>query len=114
MLVFYDAQSFETPRIKITVSLHQVPYFFWVVTLHSPLKPPPKNHGVTATSAQVLLGSDSLKCQHNNRTHRPGQKLPPPGKYYIYFQMGGKTAHAAQCSKSRVLTKAIYFILEIE
>ena len=49
-----SAQSFETPTKKI--------------------------YGVSAPSAQILLGSDSLKCQHNNRNHRPGQKPPPPGK----------------------------------
>ena len=82
-----------------------------MVTLHSPLKLPKNNHGVTVTSDQVLLGSDSLKCQHKNRTNRPGQKLPPPGKNYLCFQMGGETAHAAQCFNSRAFTQVIGFIL---
>ena len=63
VLVFGSAQSFETTP-KETVSLHQVPIF--------------------------LLGSDSLKCQHKNRSHIPGQKVPPSRKEYIFFQMGGK------------------------
>ena len=82
--------------------------------MHSTLDPLQKNHGVTAPSAHIFLGSDSLKCQHKKRTHRPVQKLPPPGKEYLCFIMGGKTSHAAQCSMSRSLTKVIYLILDIE
>ena len=44
----------------------------------------------------------------------PGQKLLPPGKYYICFQIGEKTTHAAQCHKTYALTKVIDFIMEIE
>ena len=71
----------------------------WVMTVHSPFKLTQNNHGVIAPSAQILLGFDSLKCQHKSRTHRPGQKLPPPGKEYLYFKMVGKTAHDSECSK---------------
>ena len=67
------AQSFETPREN--------------------------NHSVTEPSAQVFLGSDSLRCQHNKITYRQGQKLPPPRKYYLCFQMDGKSAHVAQCAE---------------
>ena len=48
-----------------------------------------------------------------NRSHRLGQKLPPHGKYYLCFQIYGKTAHAAQCYKPRALNKAIGLILKI-
>ena len=72
---------------------------------------PPKNHSVTTSSAQVLLGTDSLQYKHNNITHSPGQKLPPPGKYYLCFQIGGKIAHAVQCAKSRSLNKVIDSII---
>ena len=106
--VVWDYQS-----KTIIVSLHQVPWFFWVMTMHSPLKLPKKN-SVNAPSAQIFLGSDSLKCQHKNRSHRQGQKLPPPGKQYLCLKMYGETAHDAQCSKSHLLTKVIDLILEIE
>ena len=46
-----------------------------------------KNHNVTVPSTYILLGYDALQCQHRNRTHRSGQKLPPPGKGYLCFQM---------------------------
>ena len=62
--------------------------------------PPETKHSVTEPGAQILLVSDSLTCQHKNRIHRPCQKLPPPVKEYLFFQMGGKLAHYAQCYKS--------------
>ena len=46
----------------------------------SRLKSPDKNHSVTAPSEQVFLGYDSMQYKHNNKTHRPGQKLPTPVK----------------------------------
>ena len=82
--------------------------------MFSPLKLLKQNHNVNASSAQILSGSDSLQCQKINITHRPVQKLPPPIKQYLYFQMDGKTAHIEQCSKSCELTKLIDLILEIE
>ena len=82
--------------------------------MQSPLNPQKNNHGVTAQSAQILLGSDLLKFQQKNRNHRQGQKLTPPLKEYLCFQMGGKTAHATQCYKSRALTKVIDLFLDIE
>ena len=50
--------------------------------------------------------SDSLQCQHKNRTHSPAQKPPPIGKGF-FFQVYGKTAHATQCSKLRALPKGV-------
>ena len=114
MLDFYDAWSFETTRVNNHSVTVPSALTFWVVKLYSSLKLPKTNYVATEPSAQILLGSDSLKCQHKNRTHRLGQKLPPPGKYYLCFQLGGEIAHAAQCSKSRTLTKVIDLVLDIE
>ena len=44
----------------------------------------------------------------------PVKKLPPPRKEYFCFQKYGKSAHAAQCAKSRVLTKLIDTIIDID
>ena len=41
------------------------------------------------------------------------KKFPTPG-IYIFFQKYGKSAHAAQWAKSRVLTKMIDTILDID
>ena len=107
MLVDDDSQSFETPRLniqsvtvarahillcdddahlfettqKIIVSLHQVTIFCW----------------------------NLIHCNFKKKEipYRPGQKLPPPVKEYIFFQMDKKTVHAAQCSKLRVFIKVI-------
>ena len=73
-----------------------------------------KNHSDTAPNAQVLLGYDSLKYKQNYTTNSPGQKIPPPWKEYIFFQIDGKNARAEYCAKSLLLAKVIDFILEIE
>ena len=80
----------------------------------SRLKSPDKNHSVTAPSEQVFLGYDSMQYKHNNKTHRPGQKLPPYRKEYIWFQMYSKNFQASQCAKSHTLTKVIHLTLDIE
>ena len=41
-------------------------------------------------------------------------KLPPTGKEYLCFQINIKSYHAAQCVKSRILNKAIDYILSID
>ena len=41
-------------------------------------------------------------------------ELPPVGKEYLCFQFNSKYPHAAQCVKSRILNKAIDYILPIE
>ena len=70
------------------------------------------NHSITATSDQVLLGSQSLKFQEN-KTHRPDQRLPTPRKEYLCLQIDCKSACESECDKSRVLTKVIESIIEI-
>ena len=76
--------------------------------------PQNNNHSVTAPIAYNLIESDSPQYQLKNRTHMPDQKLNLPGKYYLCFQMDGGTSHAAQCDKSRALTKMIELIRDIE
>ena len=41
-------------------------------------------------------------------------ELPPVGKEYLCLQVNSKSPHAAQCVKSRILNKAIYYILSID
>ena len=92
MLGFDDARSFETHIINNHSFTAPGPLVFFGSDSTQPFEPPPKktNHGVTAPFAQILLGYYSLKYQHKNRTHRPVQKLPPPGKEYIYLKWMGK------------------------
>ena len=41
-------------------------------------------------------------------------KLPLVGKEYLCFQINSKFTHVAQCVKSRILNKAIYYIVSID
>ena len=112
---FDDAWSFETPIIRNPSVTALSPLIVLGCDSAQSFESPPKtNHGVTAPSVQTLLGSDSLKCQHKNRTNRPGQKTIPPVKEYLCFQIGGETAHDAHCYKSCELTKVIDLIIDIE
>ena len=42
------------------------------------------------------------------------KQLPPAGKEYFCFQINSKSPHAAQYVTSRILNKAVYFILYID
>ena len=78
---YNGAQSFDTPKINnhsVAVLIPQIclgdddsQYFENILK---------NNQGVTEPSAQILLGSDSLQDQNKNITHKPGQKISPPGK----------------------------------
>ena len=76
--------------------------------------PMKKNYGVTTTSTQNLLVSDTMKCQHNTATRVKVHKIYPYGKEYIYFQTDVKTSHASQCAKPCSLNKVIESIIVIE
>ena len=71
------------------------------------------NQSDTAPSVQVLLGYDTMKCQHNIITCMTIQKLPPSGKEYLCFQTDVRTSQTAHCSKPMLLTKFIDTILYI-
>ena len=80
LLGFYYARLFETPRINNHgVTEPSARIILFDESAKSFETPPKNNHIVTAPSVHIT-GSDSLKCQHKNITHRPGQKLPSPGK----------------------------------
>ena len=80
LLGFYYARSFETPRINNHgVTEPSARIILGDDSAKSFENTPRNNHIVTAPSSHIS-GSDSLKCQHKNITHRPGQKLPPLGK----------------------------------
>ena len=39
---------------------------------------------------------------------------PPDGKEYLCYQINGRSYHAAQCVKSRIMNKAINNILSVD
>ena len=51
---------------------------------------PIKNYCITVPNYHVLLVSDSLKDQHNNITHSPGKKPPPPRNSIFVFKFMAK------------------------
>ena len=108
------AQSFETLRRKQS-QCHYTKFPGFVGLLQCPVvwNSQKNNHIVTAPSAQILLGYDSLKYQHKNIFHRPVQKLPPPVKWYLCFQMDGEISHAAQCYKLSAFIILIDLIIDI-
>ena len=57
---------------------------------------------------------DTLKRQHNYKTHTTHNKLPSFGKEYPFFQTAGKTSHEAHCTKLRALTKVVDSFFPIE
>ena len=77
LLGFYGAWSFETPRINHHSVITRGALIVLDDDSAQSFEPHPQNnHGVTAPSSNIFLGYNSLKYKHNNRTHRPGQKLP--------------------------------------
>ena len=81
-----DIQSFETLKI------------YSIQTISTP------NHhtqGIATTSSSILyLNTPTI--------------LLTIGKQYMYFQNNGKTAQAARCNKSRIMTKVIGYVLSID
>ena len=41
-------------------------------------------------------------------------KLPPAVKEYLCFHINGRSSHADQCVKSRIMNKSINYILSID
>ena len=66
----------------------------------------------TTTQVQPNLHLRLLERIHSTPT--APLKLTPSGKCYSCFQIDRKTAQAAQCTKSRALTKVIDSIIDIE
>ena len=71
------------------------------------------NYSVQDTSTPTHLTSlNSALIISSGKLHTT-DKLPPDGKEYLCFQINGKSSHAAQCVKSRIMNKSINIILFI-
>ena len=62
----------------------------------------PKQH-------EQLISSMSV---HSSNLHTTA-KLPPVGKYYMCFQIDGKSTQSARCVKYRIITNVIYCVIYI-
>ena len=66
------------------------------------------DHIYTPSLTPLITSLPLLPVELPKTTH-----LPPLGKEYLCFRVDNKSPHAAQCVKSRVLNKAIDYILSI-
>ena len=78
------------------------------------MTPRKKNYSVlsifTTTSLTALNTTLTIAPVDLHKT----KQLPPAGNEYLCFQINGRYSHAAQCVKTRIMNKAIDYILSIE
>ena len=73
-----------------------------------------KNYSFQATSTTTRLTPwNSIIPISPVELHKT-KKLPLTGKEYLCFQINSKSPYAAHCVKSRILNKAIDYILSID
>ena len=82
--------------------------------IHSCVTPRKNNYSVQATSTSPILTPLNTTIYIAPIELHTTEKLTLSGKEYLYFQINSKSPHAAQCVKSRLLNKAIYYILSID
>ena len=73
-----------------------------------------KNYSVQVTSTPPRLTLLNTTLPIAPVESQKTTKLPTVGKEYLCFQINSKSTHAAQCVKSRILNKAIGYILYID
>ena len=82
--------------------------------IHSCVTPGEKNYSVQSTSTTTrLIPLNTTLPIEPIELHKTKQ-LPPAGKKYFCFQINRRSSHTAQCVKSQILNKAIYYILYID
>ena len=81
--------------------------------IHSCVTPQKQNYSLQATSTPPCLTLLNTTLHIVPVELHIINKLPPVGKEYFCFQINSKYPHADQCVKSRILNKAIDYILSI-
>ena len=66
-----------------------------------------QNYSVHATSTTTNLKSLNATIPIASIKLHTTTESTPAGKEYLCFQINGKSSHAAQCIKSRIMNKAI-------
>ena len=82
--------------------------------IHSCLTPRKQNYSVQDTSTPPSLTPLNTTLPIAHVELHTTTKLSPVGKEYLCFHVNSKYPHADQCVKSRVLNKAIDYILFID
>ena len=99
---------------KDSTAIQNTPEILNTDDIHSCVTPREQNISVQATSTPphltLLITNLPLAPVELTKT----TELPPVGKEYLCFQVNIKYPHAAQCVKSRVLSKTIDSILSID
>ena len=54
-----------------------------------------------------------MQCKQYTTIHMKKQKIPPPGKEYLFLKADWRTDRSTQCGKSRALTKVVKNIISI-
>ena len=82
--------------------------------IHSCVIPRKQNYSVQATSTTTRFTPLNTTLPIAPVELHKTKQLPPAGKEYLRFQINGRSYHAAQCVKSRMMNKSIDYILYIE
>ena len=73
-----------------------------------------KHYSIPTTSTQNNHARRIAFTSANMLNLQKTTILPPVGKEYICFQKDGKTAQAARCINSRIMTKVVYYVIYID
>ena len=84
-----------------------------VYDIHSCVTPRKQNYSVYDTSTLPRMTPLNTALPIAPIELHKTKQLPPAGKEYFCFQINSKSPHAAKCVKSRILNKAIDYILSI-
>ena len=82
--------------------------------IHSCVTPQKQNYSVQDTSTTTHLTSLNTTLTISYVNLHATTKLPPARKEYFCFLIDYKSSHAVQCVKSRIVNKAIDYILSID
>ena len=82
--------------------------------IHSCVTPLKQNHSVQATYTNTHLTPFNTALPIAPVELHTTKQLTPSGKEYLFLYMKRKSSHAAQCVKSRIINKAIDFILSTD
>ena len=82
--------------------------------IHSCVTPKEQNYSVQATSTTTCQTPLNITLPIAPVELHKTKQLPPDGKEYLCLQINVISYHAAQCVKSRIMNKAIYYILSID
>ena len=82
--------------------------------IHSCVAPQKQNHSVWAASTTTHLTPINITLSIAPVELQKTKQLPPTRKEYLCFHINRRSYHAAQCVKSQIMNRDIYYILFID